>query len=173
MFCIVSDSDIMPEYIRRYNQNGSDLVDIDKHILKNINLTIDQDKFFVITGPNGAGTSTRAKIIMGIEKPTSGRILLDGKDSEVLDFLKDEQKRTECAALCYDEELCSLDSRLCIPIGRKDDLDEQAKRLFSALREADRLGAPKIYGHLPKKSGIGLALYNRMIRAAAHTVKKI
>ena len=51
-----------------------------KHILKNINLTIDDDKFFVITGPNGSGKSTLAKIIMGINKPTSGKILFNGQD---------------------------------------------------------------------------------------------
>ena len=105
--------------------------------------------------------------------PSAEFILLDGKDSDVLDFIKAEQKQNGCAVLCYDEELSSLNGDLCIPIGCKDDLDEQAKRLFSALREADKLGAPRIYGHLPERSGIGLALYNRMIRAAAHTVKKI
>ena len=51
-----------------------------KKILDNINLTIDTDKFVVITGPNGSGKSTLAKIIMGIEKPDSGEILLEGKD---------------------------------------------------------------------------------------------
>lgn len=51
-----------------------------KEILKNINLKIENDKFFVITGPNGSGKSTLAKIIMGINKPTSGKILLDGED---------------------------------------------------------------------------------------------
>ena len=51
-----------------------------KKILDNISLTIDTDKFVVITGPNGSGKSTLAKIIMGIEKPDSGRILLEGKD---------------------------------------------------------------------------------------------
>lgn len=51
-----------------------------KKILKNINLTIDTDKFVVITGPNGSGKSTLAKIIMGIERPDSGQILLEGND---------------------------------------------------------------------------------------------
>lgn len=51
-----------------------------KEILKNINLKIEDDKFFVITGPNGSGKSTLAKVIMGINKPTSGQILLDGED---------------------------------------------------------------------------------------------
>lgn len=52
----------------------------EKDILKNINLTIDDSKFVVITGPNGGGKSTLAKIIAGIQVPTSGQILLDGKD---------------------------------------------------------------------------------------------
>ena len=49
-------------------------------IINDISLTIDDGKFVVITGPNGSGKSTLAKIIMGIEKPTSGQILLDGVD---------------------------------------------------------------------------------------------
>ena len=53
---------------------------VDKEILNDINLTIEDNKFVVITGPNGGGKSTLAKIIAGIEKPTSGRILLDGQD---------------------------------------------------------------------------------------------
>ena len=53
---------------------------VDKEILNDINLTIEDNKFVVITGPNGGGKSTLAKIIAGIEKPTSGRILLDGVD---------------------------------------------------------------------------------------------
>ncbi len=51
----------------------------EKEILKNINLKIDEH-FVAITGPNGGGKSTLAKIIAGIEKPVSGKILLDGED---------------------------------------------------------------------------------------------
>lgn len=51
-----------------------------KQILKNVNLTIDDNKFVVLTGPNGGGKSTLAKIIAGIEVPTGGQILLDGVD---------------------------------------------------------------------------------------------
>ncbi|MDE6567686.1 MAG: ATP-binding cassette domain-containing protein, partial [Lachnospiraceae bacterium] len=49
-------------------------------IIKNINLTMEDQKFIVITGPNGGGKSTLAKLIAGIEKPTEGQILLDGED---------------------------------------------------------------------------------------------
>lgn len=51
-----------------------------KEILKNINLVIEDEKFVVITGPNGGGKSTLAKVIAGIEKPHTGQIFLDGQD---------------------------------------------------------------------------------------------
>lgn len=51
-----------------------------KKILDNINLNIDIEKFIAITGPNGSGKSTLVKIIMGIEKPDSGKIIFDGQD---------------------------------------------------------------------------------------------
>ncbi len=50
-----------------------------REILKNVNLVI-EDHFVAITGPNGGGKSTLAKIIAGIVTPTSGQILLDGED---------------------------------------------------------------------------------------------
>lgn len=51
-----------------------------RKILDHINLDIDVEKFVAITGPNGSGKSTLVKIIMGIEKPDSGRVVFDGKD---------------------------------------------------------------------------------------------
>ena len=50
-----------------------------KDILKDVSLKI-SERFVAVTGPNGGGKSTLAKIIMGIEKPTSGQILFDGVD---------------------------------------------------------------------------------------------
>ena len=51
-----------------------------KRIVDDISLTFTQHAFTVITGPNGGGKSTLAKLIMGIERPTSGQILFDGED---------------------------------------------------------------------------------------------
>ena len=53
-----------------------------KEILKDVSLKID-DRFVAITGPNGGGKSTLAKIIAGIYQPTSGKILFDGVDINV------------------------------------------------------------------------------------------
>ena len=62
-----------------------------KEILHDINLTID-DRFVAITGPNGGGKSTLAKIIAGILTPTAGRILLDGEDITELSITERAQK---------------------------------------------------------------------------------
>ncbi len=51
-----------------------------KEIIKNLSLTVDEHKFVVITGPNGGGKSTLAKLIAGIEKPVSGQIFFNGED---------------------------------------------------------------------------------------------
>ena len=55
-------------------------------------------------------------------------------------------------------------------MGAKENINEQAHYLFGVLRMVDKLKFSKIYAPLPSKDGVGLALYNRMIRAAAHTV---
>ena len=56
-------------------ENGAD-----KEIIKGVSLLIPDGKLVVITGPNGGGKSTLARIIMGIERPTSGKIFFNGED---------------------------------------------------------------------------------------------
>lgn len=105
--------------------------------------------------------------------PTTPLVLLDGEESNVHKFLISETKEKKCAVLCYDEEKELLKNAELLPIGKKDDLSTHAHTLFTVLRDADKKGCEVIYAHLPPKSGLGLALYNRMIRAAAHTIKKV
>lgn len=57
-----------------------------KEIIKNITLRLEDHTFTAITGPNGGGKSTLAKLIMGIEKPTSGTILFNGTDITDMDI---------------------------------------------------------------------------------------
>lgn len=58
----------------------------EKIIIDNLSYKVETNKFTVITGPNGGGKSTLAKLIAGIEKPTAGRIFYDGKDITDLDI---------------------------------------------------------------------------------------
>ena len=53
---------------------------VEKSIIDDISFTVADGEMIVITGPNGGGKSTMAKLLMGIEKPDSGKILFEGKD---------------------------------------------------------------------------------------------
>ena len=55
-------------------------------ILKDVSLTIEDKKFIVITGPNGGGKTTLAKVIMGLATPTAGQIIWNGEDVTALDI---------------------------------------------------------------------------------------
>ena len=64
-----------------------------KKILDHVNLTIDENKLIALTGPNGSGKSTICKIIMGIEKPDEGQVILNGEDITNLSI--DERARKQ------------------------------------------------------------------------------
>ena len=105
--------------------------------------------------------------------PATPVVLLEGTPEHVLSYLQERQKTERCAILCYDEEIPHLLPGGLLPVGARDDLATHAHTLFARLRESDSLLADVVYAHLPPREGLGLALYNRMIRAAAHTVRKV
>lgn len=104
--------------------------------------------------------------------PKTPLFLLKGDFSERLEYIKKQKGRN--ALICYDEEESAfkeiIPSDLIFKFGRKDDLQEQAKALFTLLRDADNVGADAIFATLPQSSGIGMALYNRMIRASGYRI---
>ncbi len=57
-----------------------------REIIRDISLTFEDHAFIAITGPNGGGKSTLAKLIMGIEQPTSGQIIYNGTDITRMDI---------------------------------------------------------------------------------------
>ena len=71
--------------------SGTALATAGKTIIKDLSLGLEEGKITVITGPNGGGKSTLARLIMGIEHVTSGQILLDGED--ITDLGVDERAR--------------------------------------------------------------------------------
>jgi len=87
------------------------------------------------------------------------------------DFEKYKQlvERENAAALCFDEYKDRIDAP-CITYGSEKDSASQAVRLFHALRELDAIGAGKVYAMMPSTEGVGLAVYNRLLRAAAFRV---
>lgn len=84
--------------------------------------------------------------------------------------LLEENKNQNPTALCYTEDMEKLGDFPCVSYGSKTNLNEQASRIFDALRELDEIGAGVVYARFPSMEGIGLAVYNRLIRAAAFRV---
>ena len=75
--------------------------------------------------------------------------------------------RKNAYALCFDGDNIAIPK---VTYGRENDDLSQAKELFDALRHLDELGAKKVYAHIPHKDGVGMAVYNRLIRAAAFCI---
>lgn len=84
-------------------------------------------------------------------------------------FVKFVNAKADCAAVCFDEEYYNI-STPKISYGSKYDETTLAKNVFSVLRDVDSLGVKEIYIHAPSKNGVGLAVYNRLIRACAFRV---
>ena len=72
-------------------------------------------------------------------------------------------------ALCFEEEAAALPVR-AVTYGSVNDSASQAQRVFDALREVDRRGAKRVFARLPAKDGLGLAVFNRLVRAAAFQI---
>lgn len=72
-------------------------------------------------------------------------------------------------ALCFDGEEDMIPLK-CVTYGREDDSLTQSHRLFTALRELDEQGAEKVYARCPSTDGVGMAVYNRLLRAAGFNV---
>lgn len=69
--------------------------------------------------------------------------------------------------LCFEGEEKYFPDKICVTFGKKDDSLSQAQRLFDALRELDEKGAKNVFSRSPSENGVGLAVCNRLYRAAA------
>lgn len=103
--------------------------------------------------------------------PKAQVILVKGAAEAYRRFIsaQTEENPDGLAALCFDGE----DLNLGIPAvtyGGREDHAAQAHQVFDALRRLDEIGAKKVYAACPEPDGIGLAVYNRLLRAAAFEV---
>jgi L-threonylcarbamoyladenylate synthase len=98
--------------------------------------------------------------------PKTEVFLVEGDSYAFAEFVNGKKN---CLAICFTEDEEKLKVKaLCY--GATEDAAAQAQSIFSLLRVADGMGADAIYVHAPEKRGIGLAVYNRLIRAAAFRV---
>ncbi len=107
--------------------------------------------------------------------PKCDVVLLDGVANDALEYIK-SQGSGKIAVIAYSEDMelfSQLSEATLYDFGAHADVIAQAHRLFAILREVDKLNYDVIYAPLPKQEGIGLALYNRMIRAAAYKIIRL
>lgn len=100
--------------------------------------------------------------------PTAKVIIIDSDFEHFKNFIEQHDYKN-IGAMVFEGEEKELDVP-CVTFGDKDDELLQAKLLFSSLRAIDDLGVSTIYARMPKKDGIGLAIFNRLIRAAGFEV---
>ncbi len=98
--------------------------------------------------------------------PKTNAFLVEGSSEA---FAKFVNERKNCLALCFkeDENLITVKSSV---YGTAADEFTLAKNVFAQLRDVDNAGVDEVYIHAPSKQGVGLAVYNRLIRAAAFKV---
>lgn len=100
--------------------------------------------------------------------PKARVIMVKGTEKQFADFVN-AQKKEGMAALCFEEDKPNL-LLPYLSYGAKQDASAQAHTLFEALRALDDAGYSLIYAHSPSAEGVGLAVYNRLIRAAGFEV---
>ena len=103
--------------------------------------------------------------------PAAEVILLEGGTLPYRAWLREHAQPGDWA-ICFEEDL-PLETVPARSYGRKADHAAQAQKLFLLLRELDRLEAKRIFVHSPQRDGVGLAVYNRLARAAAFRVVEL
>ncbi len=102
--------------------------------------------------------------------PKSPVVLVYGEDEKVIEFFRNKQQCENCGILCFDEDKPKILPNNALTFGKHDDEDTQAHELFQKLRCFDVMSVDKIYARVPSENGVGLAVYNRLIRAAGFEI---
>ncbi len=98
--------------------------------------------------------------------PKTETFMVTGESDKFVSLVNSKEN---CAAICFVEETTEIKAKKIV-YGEKNNPDTLARNLFSALRQVDTLGVDTVYVHAPDKAGMGLAVYNRLIRAAGFKV---
>lgn len=102
--------------------------------------------------------------------PNAEIFLIDSNSEQYVEFINKLKDTSDVFALCYNDDTENIKGVPCISFGERHCLQSQASGLFSALRQLDEAGAKTAYAPLPAEEGVGLAVRNRLLRAAAFNV---
>ncbi len=103
--------------------------------------------------------------------PRAQVILLRGDEAAIAAYIN-ERAKPDVLAMAFDGETAQLQVPF-VTYGARHDDAAQARQVFEALRIADDRGARIVYASCPRSEGVGLAVYNRLLRAAAFRVVNV
>lgn len=103
--------------------------------------------------------------------PKAQVFMIEGEREKYIEYVNKNAGEDDCA-LCFFEDAQKLRCK-SVTYGKQSDEAEQAREIFDALRKLDEMGVKRAFAHAPSKSGVGLAVYNRLIRAAAFRVTEV
>lgn len=104
--------------------------------------------------------------------PRAKVTILDGTAENVAAYVN-ANCGPHTAVLCFDGEEALFDVPVCLSYGDPEKPETLAEKLFACLRELDREDIDEIYSRCPPKDGVGLAVYNRLSKAAGNTVIEV
>lgn len=102
--------------------------------------------------------------------PGAEVILIKGSYEKYISYAR-ENAGEDTALLCFEGE--EVPDIKCVTYGKKDDPSSQAKQIFDALRRLDAIGAQRVFARFPENEGVGLAVFNRLVRAAAFNIIEV
>lgn len=100
--------------------------------------------------------------------PKTEAYLVEGDAAAFADFVNAKENRV---AICFEEDALVKEPKICY--GKQSEESTLAKSAFDVLRKVDEYNAHAVFIHAPSKTGVGLAVYNRLIRAASFRVIKL
>lgn len=135
-------------------------VEVDKHILTPV------DNNTVVSSPGMLYRHYAPNAVMEIVK---------GDDKDVIEYIVNaiHVSKSKSGVLCFENESSLFSNAVTIEYGNPDNPISLSKNLFKCLREFDNTDVKKIYARVIEPVGIGLGIYNRMLRAASFNVKTL
>lgn len=104
--------------------------------------------------------------------PKANVVIIKGSFEAYKDYVL-SHLGADTVCLCFKDDVPKLKEVKTVVFGKEDDPLSQAHRVFDALREVDEAGAKTVYARFPEMDGIGLAVFNRLVRAAAFNIIEV
>ncbi len=105
--------------------------------------------------------------------PTAETVGLIGSAEDVAAYIRKQASDCSCAVMCFTGEETAFDSQIVLSYGHRGNAEEQGERLFDVLRKLDETQVDRIYINMERCDGVGLAVYNRLLRSCGFQIIRV